>query len=223
MKRSSFISGTIIVFWAILFAAVYLFLRAHHIPPHLFPHYLRFLMLKAGPWGVGILFGSYVCAVAIPIPTTAFALIAGTAYGSFAGSLIAIVGYNLSTTIGFWGGRLVGQRFVRERANTWMKKYDRKLREEGLLTVFFMRLFFFPSEFVNILCGMTSMRFRSFAVGTFFGSLPWILTFALLGHALTHARVWTVFLIVFIVCGTSVLLLRQSTWAKRALSSADDV
>ena len=223
MKRTSFLSGTIIVSWAILIAAIYFSLRAHHIPIHLFPHYLRFLMLKAGPRGVGILLGSYVCAVAIPIPTTAFALIAGTAYGSFAGSLLAIIGYNLSTTIGFWGGRLVGQRFIRERANTWMKKYDKKLRREGLLTVFFMRLFFFPSEFVNISCGMTSMRFWSFAFGTFLGSLPWILTFVLLGHALTHARVWFVFLIVFIVCGTSILLLRQSTWAKRVLSQADDV
>jgi len=219
MQRSRVISISVLAVWALLFAAVTWYLRAHHLSAHEFPAHLHQIARSAGVWGVVIMLGAYIVAVAIPIPTMAFAMVAGTAYGMVFGTVLAIVGFNLSTSLGFWGGRLIGRRYVQKHENAFMKKYDAKLCEQGFLTVFFMRLFFFPSELVNIASGLTAIQFRSFALGTCLGSLPWILSFTLLGNAMTQPRSRLTFVVLFVAAVLCALLLRRTSWARRRLSS----
>jgi uncharacterized membrane protein YdjX (TVP38/TMEM64 family) len=49
------------------------------------------------------------------------------------------------------------------------------------MTVLIMRLILLPFDAVNYGCGLTSMRQRDFAIGTFIGILPALISFVLLG------------------------------------------
>lgn len=77
--------------------------------------------------------------------------------------------------------RWFGRKSVEEHENEMIRRWDEKLQQNGIVAVLTMRLIMLPFDAVNFGCGLTAIRQREYAIGTFFGILPSLIGFVLLG------------------------------------------
>ena len=114
-------------------------------------------------------------------PATLLTVASGLIFGPWLGILFTIVGENASANLGFVLSRWLGRGAVKSRLHGVMGRWDEKLERNGLLAVLTMRLVMLPFDAVNFGCGLTAIRHRDYAVGTFIGILPSLIGFVLLG------------------------------------------
>lgn len=117
----------------------------------------------------------------ILFPATLLTVASGLVFGPWLGVLFTIVGENASANLAFVMARWFGRGTVVKYADPRWRRWDQKLERNGLVTVLIMRLAMLPFDAVNFGCGLTAVRQRDFALGTFFGILPSLIGFVLLG------------------------------------------
>ena len=146
--------------------------------PSLLETWLRdFGLLRAAC--IYILF--YAIRPLILFPATLLTVASGLIFGPWLGTLFTVVGENASANFAFFLARWLGRSAVAKREVGWLRRWDRKLEENGLFAVLTMRLIMLPFDAVNFGCGLTAIRQRDYALGTFFGILPSLVGFVLLG------------------------------------------
>lgn len=114
-------------------------------------------------------------------PASLLTIASGLVFGPWYGVLFTIIGENCSANLAFVVARWFGRDWVQARENNDIIKWEAKLSDNGLMTVLIMRLIYLPFDAVNFGCGLTSMRQRDFALGTFIGIMPGLVSFVLLG------------------------------------------
>jgi len=92
-----------------------------------------------------------------------------------------VIGENASANLAFLIGRWFGRQAVLDHASENLRRWDDRLEKDALVAVLSMRLLMLPFDAVNFGCGMTAMRQRDYAIGTFFGILPSLVGFVLIG------------------------------------------
>lgn len=208
----------VILLWLVVFWFGFKFFLASGIPIRHLPRALKTILHAYGAWGPLCILGLYLLrSIFFFIPTAVLTLVSGSLYGPFFGTILNVIGENVAAHLAFGCGRLLGRRFVRAHEHGWVKKYDELLRQEGFLTILFMRALYFPFDLVNYGSGMTGMLYRQYAFGTFLGLLPSIITLTVLGGSFTHPAALATSLFLFVVSLVSAFLLRRSTWFKRRL------
>jgi uncharacterized membrane protein YdjX (TVP38/TMEM64 family) len=148
------------------------------------PEALRDWLLEFGVGKAALL---YVFIYAIrPLtffPATLLTMASGLVFGPGLGIAFTVVGENLSANVAFLVARYFARDWVAAHEAAPILKWEQRLRENGLVTVLILRLIYLPFDGVNYACGLTSMRQRDFAIGTFFGILPGLVAFVLLGSS----------------------------------------
>jgi len=203
--------------WMSVCIAVYFEMQNLGISFRHLPRFLFVLIRSFGAWGPLFIIGAHVFRTFFFIPSGALALITGSLYGPVWGTMLTLVGENLSASIAFGLGHFFGRRFVKEHEHGWIRKHDELLSKEGFFTILAMRLLFFPFDVVNYLSGMTGITFRQYIFATFLGLLPSAVTFSVLGNAFDHPGG---FLLFGVLCGGTiciVLALRRLPWVKEKL------
>lgn len=114
-------------------------------------------------------------------PATLLTVASGLIFGPWLGTLFTIIGENASANFGFVLSRWFGRKSVASHLSETLSHWDARLRENGLIAVLSMRLIMLPFDAVNFGCGLTAVRHRDYAVGTFIGILPSLIGFVLLG------------------------------------------
>jgi uncharacterized membrane protein YdjX (TVP38/TMEM64 family) len=117
----------------------------------------------------------------ILFPATLLTIASGLIFGPWLGTLFTIIGENASANFGFALVRWFGRESIAAHSTPLMSRWDKKLRKNGLVTVMTMRLIMLPFDAVNFGCGLTAIRHRDYAIGTFIGILPSLIGFVLLG------------------------------------------
>jgi len=117
----------------------------------------------------------------ILFPATLLTIASGLIFGPWLGTLFTIIGENASANFGFALVRWFGRESIAAHSTPLMSRWDDKLRKNGLVTVMTMRLIMLPFDAVNFGCGLTAIRHRDYAIGTFIGILPSLIGFVLLG------------------------------------------
>ncbi len=146
--------------------------------PALLEQWLRdFGLLKAA--AVYVIF--YALRPLILFPATLLTVASGLIFGPWLGTLFTIIGENASANFAFILARWFGRTTVAKHETGLMRRWDAKLQHNGIVAVLTMRLFMLPFDVVNFGCGMTAIRQRDYAIGTFFGILPSLIGFVLLG------------------------------------------
>lgn len=127
-----------------------------------------------------------VLAVA-PIPRTVFNLSAGLLLGEAVGVGVALVATALAATMAFGLTRGVGRRWVgRHLRRGVVRAVDDRLSRGGAAGVISLRLIpMVPFAPLNYCCGLSTIGFRPYLVGTMVGSLPGTAAAVVLGDALT--------------------------------------
>lgn len=188
------------------------------IPIRHLPAFLKQIIVAYGVWGPAVILGIYLLrSVLFFIPTTILAIVTGTLYGPVWGSLLNLLGENITANAAFALSRILGRRFVRTHERGWVKKYDDLLREEGFFAVLFMRSLYFPFDLVNYGSGMSGIIYRQYFFGSLLGLIPPIVTFTVLGDAFTHPKALATFVALLVATVGGVFLLHRSAWVTKRL------
>jgi phospholipase D1/2 len=132
----------------------------------------------------------------------------------------ALIGAELSALVVFGIGRLLGRDAVRRVAGSLLNRLSRKLSDSGFSAIITFRIVpVAPFSVINVIAGVSEMRLKDYAVGTFVGMLPGIGAIALLSDQISASLrqpdlgQFTVLVMVVVLVSTGLFLLHS--WIKR--------
>lgn len=146
-----------------------------------------FLMQKIGVSELRELIGEHVlfapmiyvlCFAILPIflfPVPILAVVAGTAFGLFAGSLYTIIGAMINSVLMFYIARFLRFRTVSAFTQNSKSKILKTLGEPGgkFSLILILRLMpLVPYNALNYACGVMNVSLRDYVVATFVGIVP---------------------------------------------------
>jgi uncharacterized membrane protein YdjX (TVP38/TMEM64 family) len=113
-------------------------------------------------------------------------LLGGAIWGPVWGTRFVIIGSNMSATLAYAFGRVLGQGVLPEGAGNGgiVGRYAERLRTNAFGTILIMRLIYLPYDLVNYLAGFLRVPYRPYILASVLGSLPGTLTFVLAGASL---------------------------------------
>jgi uncharacterized membrane protein YdjX (TVP38/TMEM64 family) len=143
-----------------------------------------------GMIGPLVVAAAYVMLTILLIPGSALTIGAGTIFGLWVGSLVAIIGANLGALCSF----LLARTFLREKVARWAAGHprfaslDRAIGRAGFKVVFLSRLSpAFPFTLLNYLLGLTAIRASSYVLANLCGMLPGTFLYVYLGATAREA------------------------------------
>lgn len=146
-----------------------------------------FLMQKIGVSELRELIGEHVlfapmiyvlCFAILPIflfPVPILAVVAGAAFGLFAGSLYTIIGAMINSVLMFYIARFLGFRAVSDFTQNSKSKILKTLGEPGgkFSLILILRLMpLVPYNALNYACGVMNVSLRDYVMATFVGIVP---------------------------------------------------
>ena len=163
---------------------------------------------------------AYVLGGLAAFPITLMVIASVIVFGPWWGLGYALAGAELSALVVFGIGRLLGRDAVRRVAGSLLNRISRKLSDSGLAAIITFRIVpVAPFSVINVIAGVSEMRLKDYAVGTFVGMLPGIGAIALLSDrisdSLRHPDLgqFMVLAMVVVLVSTGLSLLRR--WIKR--------
>jgi len=168
--------------WISLFLLALVFWSRSGIALTAIPDLLELWLTDVGLFKAALIYIIiYAVRPLILFPATLLTVASGLIFGPWLGTLFTIIGENASANFGFTLVRWFGRETVAAHSTEWLNRWDEKLKKNGLVAVMTMRLLMLPFDGVNFGCGLTAIRHRDYAIGTFIGILPSLIGFVLLG------------------------------------------
>jgi uncharacterized membrane protein YdjX (TVP38/TMEM64 family) len=151
------------------------------------PAELRDWAASAGPATALLFLAVYAVCTVAPIPRTVFNLAAGLLLGKAVGISVAITATAISGLLGFGLARLLGRDLVaRHLQRKSVRAVNERLADGGVLAITSLRLIpVVPFAPFGYCCGVLSVRWAPYLIGTVLGSLPGTIAVVILGDALT--------------------------------------
>ncbi|MFW6283188.1 MAG: TVP38/TMEM64 family protein [Minisyncoccales bacterium] len=122
------------------------------------------------------------------LPMSSVSVIAGNIFNPIWGVIISIISITISSVIMFLLARYLGSDFVKkfvENKYKLIKKYNKKLEENGFLTVLFFRVIpTLPLAAVNLGLGLSRVSLMNFTLATIIGVAPGVTLLAKAGQYL---------------------------------------
>lgn len=148
---------------------------------------IQSLVVGFGIWGpVAMLALMILATIFSPIPNSFITLTIGATYGVFWGSILALIGAFLASSLAFFLSRKFGKNFV-EKFIPHTHFIHSFFKDNAFLTIFVLRII--PSvsfDMISYGAGLTSMRWKTFATATFLGIIPGTISVVLVGAGLTE-------------------------------------
>jgi uncharacterized membrane protein YdjX (TVP38/TMEM64 family) len=141
-------------------------------------------LADAGPAGVVIYAAVFAVAAVCLVPGSILTVGAGLAYGLVWGTLIASIASALAATAAFLVARTIGRGRVARwvAADPRFARLDAAIGEGGLKLVILVRLSpLIPFNVLNYALGLTRVRLRDYALGSFVGMLPVTVLYVYIG------------------------------------------
>jgi phospholipase D1/2 len=163
---------------------------------------------------------AYILGGMIAFPVTLMVMATVMVFGPWWGLAYALIGSELSALVVFGSGRLLGRDAVRQFAGSLLNRLSQKLSDSGLTAIITFRIVpVAPFSVINLIAGVSEIRLKDFAIGTFIGMLPGVTAIALLADrisdSLRHPDLgrFTALGVALLLVGGGLVGLRQ--WVKR--------
>jgi uncharacterized membrane protein YdjX (TVP38/TMEM64 family) len=114
-------------------------------------------------------------------PASLLTLAIGALCGPLWGIIFAVVGSNLSASLAYVLGRVLGQGNTAPEQQNALQLYLKRMRQNSFETIFIMRLIFLPYDLVNYAAGFLKINYVPFILATILGSIPGTVSFVLFG------------------------------------------
>ncbi len=134
-----------------------------------------------------VLIASKGIAGLIGFPGTPLTLLAGAVFGTFWGSIVALIGNTLGAIAGFVLARYVFQDSFHRMLDKYprLKNYEQRFEEAPFSTTITLRLIpLFPFNALNYALGLTRMSLPTYSLSTFIGIIPGTAAFVYFGESL---------------------------------------
>lgn len=151
-------------------------------------HLSSFLEQARGtPWALPLVVAAYVLGSLVFFPVILLNLVCAIVFGLW-GIVYAMVGAMANVTIYFALGHLMRGRYEdRLMSYPSVKTVDEKLERSGLAGVVMIHLLPAPPFFItNLIAGLSSISFLTFASGSFLALLPGAIGRGMVGDSLTR-------------------------------------
>jgi uncharacterized membrane protein YdjX (TVP38/TMEM64 family) len=183
---------TAVVIWVAIVASFFIYSTLAYGSPLAFDRTLRDLVgLLESPLGPLVFVVVYALRPLAFFSATVLTLLGGAIWGPFLGILMTIIAANISASVAFLLGRLLGQDVIDEsESGGVLSNYAGRLRRNAFQTILIMRLIYLPYDLVNYLSGFLRVDYRPFILATALGSLPGTVTFVLAGASVNLAQVF---------------------------------
>ncbi|RSN22953.1 hypothetical protein DMC63_07935 [Streptomyces sp. WAC 05977] len=164
-----------------------LFVAAAVLLPIPGPAGLRAWAAETGPATPLVFFLAYSVLTVAPIPRTVFNLAGGLLLGATTGIVVGILATTVASALSFALSRALGRDLVtRHLHRAKVRAVNERLSDGGVLAITSLRLIpMVPFAPFSYLCGVSSVRFAPYLIGTALGSLPGTVAVVVLGDALT--------------------------------------
>ncbi|MDP2323141.1 MAG: VTT domain-containing protein, partial [Gammaproteobacteria bacterium] len=127
----------------------------------------------AGSPGVAVFVAIYAASTLLVLPKVALSIAAGLIYGFWPAIAIVLVAAMLGAVMAFALGRVLGRGAVERMAGAHLLRLDALVDRHGAAAIVLVRLIpLVPFTIINYAAGLTSIKFRSYSVGTLIGILP---------------------------------------------------
>lgn len=174
----------VLVFWLTVIVTFWWAMQRYNLSPMMAVKLLAnwFVDSSYGP-SLFILF--FILQPLVFFPSVVMGITAGCLYGPLLGLLYAILGANGAASVTYLMGRFLGQGVVDMPAtNSRLQTYLTHLKHNTFESILTLNLLFMPFDLVNYTAGFLQVRWKPFALGTVFGSLPGTFTVVLFGASL---------------------------------------
>lgn len=148
---------------------------------------LRDVLRGSGAWGPALFVVLFSLASALGTPGSLFlfsAIAIWPPWHAFALNWLGALGAGIC---GFWFARTLGRDWVRAHLPTRLGDLDARVTRHGLRTVLVMRLTLYLAAPGHWALGLSSVPFRTYALGSALGFLPWTALWTFAGHEMIEA------------------------------------
>ena len=128
----------------------------------------------------------YVVAVALSLPGALWLTISsGLLFGTAAGSVLAVIGATLGSSLLFLAARYACADFFHARAGGWLKRMEGGFQDNAFSYLLFLRLVpAFPFWLVNLVPALLGVGTFTFVAATALGIVPGTVIYASVGNGL---------------------------------------
>ncbi|MEJ2328389.1 MAG: VTT domain-containing protein [Gammaproteobacteria bacterium] len=128
-----------------------------------------------------LVLAAYIIGGLAVIPVTLMIIATVSVFGPWLGAVYALLGSELAALATFAVGHVLGRNGVSRITGSRINRLSQLLSERGMLTTVTLRIVpVAPFTVINIIAGVSDIRLRDFAIGTFIGMIPGIFAIALL-------------------------------------------
>ncbi|MFT5681721.1 MAG: putative membrane protein YdjX (TVP38/TMEM64 family) [Myxococcota bacterium] len=136
---------------------------------------VRTLVADAGAMGPVIFLLLFAFVQPFGLSAHIFILTAAMAWPPEVALPLSWTGSMLSAVVAFVVSRTLARDFIQSRIPPRLRRWDEALEQRGFRTVLFLRLIFFTTFLVQLMYGLTGVRWRDYLLGTALGNLPIII------------------------------------------------
>lgn len=165
----------------LLLAVLYVALIAAVIASDIEPEQAREQLRASGFWGPLIFLGAFAALQPLGVASHVFIIAAALVWDPWLALPLSWAGAVIAGCVAFGFARFVGRSWVQEHIPKRLEGYDERLALRGFQTVFLLRLMFFTFGPLQLLFGVSKVRFVPFLLGSMLGLLPWIAIETLFG------------------------------------------
>lgn len=150
------------------------------------PAQARDALRDSGPWGPIGFVVAFAALQPLGVASHAFILAAALVWSPWLALPLSWTGAVLAGCVAFGFARTVGRDWVQARLPRRLRGYDERLATRGFRTVLVLRLLLFTFGPMQLMLGVSRVRFAPFLLGSVIGLLPWIALETIAGGLLSE-------------------------------------
>lgn len=138
--------------------------------------------VTAGGWGAAVVFCiAFISGGSLGVPPAIFVVAAGLLWPFWPALGLSLAGGMAAATFGYFLSRYIARDFCQRHIPRRVRRYNERLRQQGLKTVIMLRLVFYLFPPVSWMIGLSRIRVRDYFLGTLIGALPGTVLYTIVG------------------------------------------
>jgi uncharacterized membrane protein YdjX (TVP38/TMEM64 family) len=167
---------------AILAAGVALLLSDAY--ESLSPEAIRERMLGLGPWGPVLFVVAFAGLQPFGVSAHIFIIAASLVWSPGFGAVLSWIGALAASSAAFGFARYMGRSWVQQHLPDRMRAWDDRLARDGFRTVLLLRILFFTFGPMQLMLGVSQVRYWLFLAASALGLIPMIVLTSYVGSGL---------------------------------------
>lgn len=145
------------------------------------PQSLKTALLESGPWGPLVFVAAFALLQPFGFAAHVFIIGASLVWPPWVSLALSWAGALGAGCVAFGFARYMGRGWVQKRLPEKLAKYDERLATHGFRTVLIMRLMLFTFGPMQLMFGVSRVRFVPFVLGSALGLIPMLAIETFLG------------------------------------------